>query len=101
MKFILHDWGDEECIKILKNCQKAVFEKKGKVIIMDIVLCPEGDDVQDDERFAMDIQMMVLFGRGKERTENDWKKLFNEAGFARYNIIKILALVSIIEVFSQ
>ncbi|WJX63724.1 hypothetical protein P8452_48579 [Trifolium repens] len=29
LKWILHDWNDEECVKILKNCKDAIA-KKGK-----------------------------------------------------------------------
>ncbi|KAF7823017.1 (R,S)-reticuline 7-O-methyltransferase-like [Senna tora] len=36
---------------------------------------------------------------GRERTEQDWKWLFAETGFLRYNIIRIKALPSIIEAF--
>ncbi|GLJ12081.1 hypothetical protein SUGI_0183670 [Cryptomeria japonica] len=32
MKLILHDWGDEECKKILKNCHEAL-PKQGKLIM--------------------------------------------------------------------
>ncbi|GLJ07297.1 hypothetical protein SUGI_0063830 [Cryptomeria japonica] len=26
MKWVLHDWGDEDCVKILKQCRKAIPE---------------------------------------------------------------------------
>uniref|UniRef100_M1D3K7 Resveratrol O-methyltransferase n=1 Tax=Solanum tuberosum TaxID=4113 RepID=M1D3K7_SOLTU len=40
LKWILHDWSDEECIKILKKCKEAIprKEKGGKVFIIDMVL---------------------------------------------------------------
>ncbi|KAJ6859348.1 caffeic acid O-methyltransferase family protein [Populus alba x Populus x berolinensis] len=41
MKWVLHDWGDEYCVKILKNCRKAMPEKTGKLILLEIVLQPE------------------------------------------------------------
>ncbi|XVF42583.1 hypothetical protein PTKIN_Ptkin01aG0375600 [Pterospermum kingtungense] len=34
MKWVLHDWGDEQCLKILKNCYEAISES-GKVILLD------------------------------------------------------------------
>ena len=101
MQNILQDWGDEDCIKILRNCQKAVSDDKGKVIIVNIILQPEGNGPMDDARLASDLLMMALCVGGKERTENDWKKLLNEAGFARYNIINIPSVVSIIEAFPK
>ncbi|GFY88179.1 O-methyltransferase family protein [Actinidia rufa] len=36
MQRIMHNWSDEDCIKILKNCRKAIPEKTGKVVILDV-----------------------------------------------------------------
>ncbi|KAF7823019.1 (R,S)-reticuline 7-O-methyltransferase-like [Senna tora] len=100
MKWILHDWSDEHCIKILKNCRKAISEKTGKVIIVDHVLQPEGNnEIFDETGYAFDMMLLAHNAGGKERTEQDWKWLFAETGFLRYNIIKIKALPSIIEAF--
>ncbi|KAJ0444806.1 putative trans-resveratrol di-O-methyltransferase [Helianthus annuus] len=43
LKWILHDWSDEECLKILKQCRKAIPSKEngGKLIIMDMVVKAE------------------------------------------------------------
>lgn len=38
VQWILHDQGDEECIKILKNCREAIPKENGKVIIVDQVI---------------------------------------------------------------
>ncbi|KAE9599855.1 hypothetical protein Lal_00045933 [Lupinus albus] len=99
MKWILHDWSDQHCIKILKNCRKAIPEKSGKVIIVDHVLQPEGNGLFDDTGFAFDMMLLSHNAGGKERTEENWKWLFEQTGFPRYNIIKINALPSIIEAF--
>ncbi|KAF2283205.1 hypothetical protein GH714_043537 [Hevea brasiliensis] len=37
MKWILHDWSDEHCLKLLKNCYEAIPDD-GKVIVVDAVL---------------------------------------------------------------
>ncbi|XP_010036413.2 xanthohumol 4-O-methyltransferase [Eucalyptus grandis] len=99
MKGIMHDWGDEDCIKILKNCRKAILEKKGKVIISDIVLKPKGDGMFDETGLVMDLVMMTHCSGGKERDELEWKKILEEGGFHRYNIIKTPYLSFIIEAF--
>jgi len=38
VQWILHDWGNEDCIKILKKCKEAIPSKEngGKVIIIDV-----------------------------------------------------------------
>ena len=86
MQWVLHDWSDENCIKILKNCKKAIPEKTGNGLF-------------DDTGFAFDMILLAHNCDGKERTEENWKWLFKEAGFPRYNFIKIKALPSIIEAF--
>ncbi|XP_059450952.1 desmethylxanthohumol 6'-O-methyltransferase-like [Corylus avellana] len=96
MKWVLHDWSDEHCINILKNCRKAIQQKSGKVIIVDIVVEKDGNDLFDEIRMAFDLLMMVHTIGGKERTELEWKKLLEEVGFARYKIIKIPTIPSII-----
>ncbi|PQQ05085.1 (R S)-reticuline 7-O-methyltransferase-like [Prunus yedoensis var. nudiflora] len=51
--WIMHDWNDCDCIKILKNCRKAIPERGGKIMIVDIVLEPSGDGVLDDIRLVL------------------------------------------------
>nr|GMD13116.1 O-methyltransferase OMT2 [Ipomoea batatas] len=103
IKWVLHDWGDEECVKILKNCREALPEKTGKLIIVDAVLNPEagGDPIFGDISYVTDLLMVAHSTGGKERTEEEWKRLLMEAGFPNYNIIPNIAVASIIEAYSQ
>ncbi|XP_026416672.1 (R,S)-reticuline 7-O-methyltransferase-like [Papaver somniferum] len=100
--WIMHDWGDKDCIKILRNCHKAIPKKKnGKVIIVDCVVRPDGDGIFDKTELAFDLLMMAHTSGGKERIEDEWKMLLNNAGFPQYNIIQIPAFPSIIEAFPE
>ncbi|XP_011045482.1 PREDICTED: (R,S)-reticuline 7-O-methyltransferase-like [Populus euphratica] len=102
MQRILHGFTDESGVEILRNCKKAIPEKTGKLIIVDIVL--QTDDYRDqfdDIRMVMDLMMIAQTSGGKERTEQEWKKLLEEGGFPRYKIIKIPALQSIIEAYPE
>ncbi|MCD7462215.1 hypothetical protein HAX54_048011 [Datura stramonium] len=101
LKWIMHDWGDEDCVKILKNCRKVIPEETGKIIIVDAVLKSEGEGLFDDMGFILDLVMIAHSSGGKERSEDEWNKLLNEAGFPRYNIIDIPAWLSIIEAYPQ
>uniref|UniRef100_A0A2N9EWF4 O-methyltransferase C-terminal domain-containing protein n=1 Tax=Fagus sylvatica TaxID=28930 RepID=A0A2N9EWF4_FAGSY len=101
MKWIMHDWSDEICVKILKNCRKAIPEESGKVIIVDVVLQPDGNGLFDDTGLVFDLLMLAHTSDEKERTELEWKKVLEGGGFPRYNIIKIPALPSIIEVYPK
>ncbi|KAL6975810.1 Xanthohumol 4-O-methyltransferase [Sarracenia purpurea var. burkii] len=97
----MHTWSDEDCIKILRNCRKAIPEKTGKIIIVDVVLRPKGDGMFDNVRIAFDLLMNVFTSGGKERTELEWKKLLEEGGFPRYKIIEISTLPSLIEAYPE
>ncbi|XP_052206300.1 (R,S)-reticuline 7-O-methyltransferase-like [Diospyros lotus] len=99
MKAILHDWSDEDCVKILQNCRKAILEKTGKVILVEVVLKPEGESKFDNAGFVLDLIMLAHTSGGKERTEAEWKQVLEKGGFPRYNIISIPALPSVIEAY--
>ncbi|PIA50552.1 hypothetical protein AQUCO_01200021v1 [Aquilegia coerulea] len=102
LKWIMHDWSDEECVMILKKCREAIpsKEKGGKIVIIDIVIQTDKrkNDESTETQLCFDILMMVVL-TGKERTETEWEKLFLEAGFTSYKITNALGLRSIIEVF--
>ncbi|KAK6264671.1 hypothetical protein QUC31_012866 [Theobroma cacao] len=101
MKHILHDWSDEDCIKILKKCREAIVRNGagGKVIIIDVVINEKNDKHELTEaKLFIDMLMMVTVN-GRERNEKDFGKLFVEAGFTHYNIMPIFGLKSIMEVY--
>ncbi|KAG5551987.1 hypothetical protein RHGRI_010164 [Rhododendron griersonianum] len=100
LKWILHDWSDEESVKILKRCKEALPSKGGKVIIIDMKVEneKEGDDDSIETKLFFDMLMMILV-TGRERTEKEWAKLFADAGFSDYKITPILGLRSLIEVY--
>lgn len=66
MKMILHDWNDEQCLKILKNCSEAM-KPSGKLLVIESVI-PEGNTPHPGK--FMDINMLAMTG-GKERTEKN------------------------------
>ncbi|GMH07281.1 hypothetical protein Nepgr_009121 [Nepenthes gracilis] len=101
LKWILHDWNDEECVKILKQCKEAIMnsDKGGRVIIIDIVIGHQTEDYKSLEtQLLFDLQVMV-WARGKQRDETEWYKLFLNAGFNQYKIISKLGVRSIIEIY--
>ncbi|CAL5373377.1 unnamed protein product [Camellia sinensis] len=97
----IHDWNDEDFVNILKNCRKTIPEKTRKMIIIDVVLNPEGDGMFDNTGLVFDLLMIAHSSGGKERTELEWKKVLEEGDFSRYNIIKIAAFPSIIQAFPE
>ncbi|KAI3855867.1 hypothetical protein MKX03_001010 [Papaver bracteatum] len=100
MKNILHDWNDDECVQILKRC-KEVVSVGGKVILVEMVMDTELAHPYSKLRLTLDLDMLVN-NEGKERTEEEWKKLIYAAGFTSYKITQMsagFAAQSVIEVY--
>ncbi|KAF8388461.1 hypothetical protein HHK36_027133 [Tetracentron sinense] len=101
-QWILHNWSDEDSVKILSRCKEAIPSKEngGKVIILDIVVKDEdkGEPELKETQLCFDMVMMVNFG-SKERNEHEWQKIFVDAGFTEYKIKPVLGIRSIIEVY--
>lgn len=100
-KWVLHDWGHEDCVKILKNCRKAIppREEGGKVIIIDIVVGEEESSNLKQKETQVLFDLYILLVNGIERDEQEWKNIFFEAGFSDYKISPVLGARSVIEVY--
>ncbi|KAL6627784.1 hypothetical protein ACP70R_031510 [Stipagrostis hirtigluma subsp. patula] len=100
LKFVLHHWNDEDCIKILAQCKKAIpsREEGGKVIIMEIITDPSLGPVMFEAQLLVDMLMFVNT-RGRQRDENDWREIFMKAGFNDYKIVKKLGARGVFEVY--
>ncbi|GJM89062.1 hypothetical protein PR202_ga05658 [Eleusine coracana subsp. coracana] len=100
LKWVMHDWGDAECVKILRNCKKAIppRDQGGKVVIFDMVVGAGKSDPKHRETQVL-FDLFIMFIDGAERDEQGWKKIIYEAGFSDYKIIPVVGVRSIIEVY--
>ncbi|XP_066349684.1 acetylserotonin O-methyltransferase 1-like isoform X2 [Miscanthus floridulus] len=101
LKNILHDWSDENCVKILQRCKQAIPSRTagGKVIIIEMV---RGSSQGDSKINEMEVirNMFMLSINGVERDINEWKKIFSDAGFSDdYKIMPVLGPFSVIEIY--
>ncbi|XP_010541800.1 PREDICTED: indole glucosinolate O-methyltransferase 4-like [Tarenaya hassleriana] len=98
MKWILHDWTDEKCVKILKNCWRALPEK-GKVILIEMVTPeePRGGDVRSNITFDFDMLMLSQCSGGKERTKAEFQDLALASGFTRCHFMSCASPYWVIE----
>ncbi|CAI0458378.1 unnamed protein product [Linum tenue] len=89
---------------LLKQCKKAVTSggkaAGGKVMIADHVLGHEScnDHSSTTALLYTDLVMMSCF-EGAIRSEQQWSKLFTEAGFSNYTITPVGGLRVLIEVY--
>ncbi|GAB4844793.1 hypothetical protein Ancab_040109 [Ancistrocladus abbreviatus] len=81
LKWVLHNWGDDCCIKLLKNCYKALPDN-GRLIVIDIII-PEEHEMTSSAQYAFlsDVIMMAYNPAAKERTLKEFWSLANASGF--------------------
>ena len=84
---------DEDCLKILKNIRLSIAEG-GKLIVIEGVV-PTGDRPHFTK--LLDLEMMIIYPSGRERTEAEYRQLFQAAGFRLTRIVPTLTPVSAIE----
>ena len=96
LKHVIHDWDDERAVAILRNCHKAMIPQ-GKLLIVEGVY-PKRIDESSDSRGAAanDMNMLVSTG-GRQRSEAEFRSLYDAAGFRLTKIVPTVARVSVIE----
>jgi len=96
LKFILHDWPDADCIRILKNCRQAMATG-GRVLVVEHVV-PE----ESGPHFSkfMDVNMLVLTAGGRERTRQEFTQLLAAAGLQLRELASTAIGVCVLECVS-
>jgi hypothetical protein len=89
---IIHDWDDEAAEIILKNCRNSM-RPQGKVLAIECVV-PESDEPSFSK--LLDLNMMVMTG-GRERTEREFRELFDNSGLRVTEVISTLSPLRVIE----
>lgn len=92
MKYIIHDWNDEQCERILANCRRAMAPG-GRVLVVEHVIRPGN---APDWGKMLDINMLVLTG-GRERTKEEFASLFKRAGLRLLRVHRTAVALSLLE----
>jgi hypothetical protein len=92
LKHIIHDWYDDKASAILSNIRK-VLPKDGRVILLESVISQGHESGMGK---VMDLEMLVMAG-GKERTEQEFRELFDRSGFTLTRIVPTRSPLSVLE----
>jgi len=93
MKHIIHDWDDERAIQILRNCHSAM-RRGGKVLVVDAVI-PPGNATHFGK--LLDLEMLALTPRGRERTQAEFRDLLQRSVFKLKRVISTETHLSVVE----
>jgi hypothetical protein len=88
LQAIVHDWDDDSCVQLLTRCRDALAPG-GRILVLEQTL-PDHDG--DDLSRALDLEMLVDTGRGRERTRSQFEGLFARAGLRVRSVIPIAVL---------
>jgi predicted O-methyltransferase YrrM len=96
LKWILHDWDDAACVTILGNIRAAIVPE-GRLLVVDRVL-PERATASAALRAAMMADLLMLVHlTGRERTEREFRALFDASGFGLERVIPTGTQLSVVE----
>ncbi|MFC0112510.1 methyltransferase [Kibdelosporangium aridum] len=96
LKFILHDWNNDECITILRNC-RASAPAGARVVVVDAIV-----DASDESGFAarFDINMLCV-SRGQERSQDEFDAIYAASGWRRVSVHPTRGLQSVQELVME
>jgi hypothetical protein len=85
MKWVMHNWPDDKCVAILKNC-RTQMAADAKLVVVEQVMPPQA--TPETLGVMWDLHMLVMLN-GIERTESEFRALFASAGFKLTRVIPI------------
>jgi hypothetical protein len=92
LKWILHDWGDDQAVAILKSCRRAIAPAGSLIVVEHLV----GEPNESLASKLMDLNMMVITG-GVERTREEFVAILRRAGFELARVVQTRTSADIIE----
>ncbi|GAA3417542.1 methyltransferase [Streptosporangium vulgare] len=79
---VLHDWDDERCVRLLRNCARAMAPGSELLVIERVV------STDTHLPLAYDLHMMVMTG-GRERTEEEYRTLLESADLIPGKLVEL------------
>jgi hypothetical protein len=92
LRHIIHDWDEEKSLKILRNIHRAMGNEARLLVVESVI--PPGNEPSFGK--LLDLAMLAIPG-GQERTEDEYRRLFEAAGFRLARSVLTKAEVSVIE----
>ncbi len=92
MRHIIHDWDDEKSLRILRNIHR-VLGRDGTLLVVESVIPPGNEPFFGK---LLDLTMLTVPG-GQERTEEEYRRLFEAGGIQLTRIVPTKDYVHVVE----
>ena len=83
---VLHDWDDDDCLRILRTVRSAMDTGSRLVIVERLLGVPGRSATEARDLAFLDLHMLVMFG-ARERTKSEYDALLADAGFRTGELI--------------
>jgi AraC-like DNA-binding protein len=77
LKNVLMDWSDEEYVRLLQNCRRAMGDRPGRLLVIEPVI---GDETPFTKFFSL--HMAIMMRAARHRTQAEHQALFAAAGWS-------------------
>jgi hypothetical protein len=93
LKHIIHDWGDEACLRILGQI-RAAMAPGARVLLVEQMIPPGNAPFPGK---LLDLNMLVMTEGGRERTPEEYASLLGRAGLSLQRIAPTPSPLSVVE----
>ena len=90
---VLHDWDDERCEAILRNCRSAMKPESRLLIVERVLPAPNTESLACE----FDVLMMVISPSGRERDVPAYTRLLGSAQLTLRSVIPLVFDVSVLD----
>jgi C-methyltransferase len=95
LRTVLHDWGDEDSVRIMSHLRHVIGETPDVTVILAEMVLTDHDPLP--VKYLMDLHMRIMFHEAKERYLGDWQQITSQAGFDLKTVHQTRSLWSFIE----
>ncbi|KAJ8761259.1 hypothetical protein K2173_001315 [Erythroxylum novogranatense] len=88
--WILQCWSDDECLKLLRNCYKAIPEDEKIIIVQGSLPAVPETSSGAKATCQLDVLLMTQSSAGGERTQQAYVDLAIKAGFGGIKFVKMV-----------
>ena len=99
LKSVIHDWNDEKSGEILRNCRDAMGPGARLLLVERVLPMRWETSAAHQSTARSDLTMLVALA-AQERTEDEFRKLLDSAGFELTRVCQA-GMVSVLEAFPR
>lgn len=92
LSYVLHDWTDADCVRILRTVAAAMGPRSRLAIVENVL--PQGDEPHPGRTLDL---LMATLTHGRERTEEEYRRLLAQAGLRPRALVPTASPVSVLE----